>query len=294
MNRLTKWLFINRSVEEIIFSCILVAGIPYFMINEIIDLYTNQSISVFIINVSLLLIIGYLLRLSLKRALKKIHIFAFSLILSIGFVLFWPASTGLAGAGAYVMQSLIIILLLVNTGKATTFFAIGSFVMIYIAGFVDIDYTGKIVYRSQLISFTLNMIVIALIVNIFKSALDRERKRLVFRINKLDRINAEIQEKNEALKKNQEEIKRIQTQLQQIIKDRTEEIEKENERIVNYAFINAHLVRAPLANMLGISQLMKSKDPQFKTLKKRIEKLDGVVRKIGGVLSVENKSRRPA
>ena len=135
MNKLTKWLYINRSVEEIIFSCILIAGIPYFLINEIIDLYTNRSISIFVINASLLLITGYLLRLSLKRSLKRIHIFGFSLILSIGFALFWPSSTGLSGAGAYVLQSLIIILLLVNTGKTTVFFALGSFVMIYIAGF---------------------------------------------------------------------------------------------------------------------------------------------------------------
>ena len=133
------------------------------------------------------------------------------------------------------------------------------------------------------------MVVIALVVNIFKSALDRERRRLVFRINKLNQINAEIKEKNKELKRNQEEIMRIQNHLQQIIKDRTEEIEKENKRIVNYAFINAHLVRAPLANMLGISELMKSKDPQFKVLKKRIKKLDSVVRKISGVLSFENK-----
>lgn len=289
MKKLTKWLYSNRTVEEVIFSCILIAGVPYFLINEIIDLLTNQSVSVFIINFTLLIIIVYLLRLSFKRAITKTHIFVFSLILSIGFALFWPSSTGLSGAGAYVMQTLIIVLLLVNTGRSSAFFALFSLVMIFVAGFAEIDYTGKIVYRSQFISFTLNMLVIALITNIFRIALDRERKKLEFRINKLDQINQEIREKNQALEKNQEEIRRIQTDLQQIIHDRTVEIEKENHRMVEYAFINAHLVRAPLANMLALGELMPSDDPKISTLKKRIEKMDKVVRKIGGVLAVENK-----
>lgn len=289
MNKLIKWLYINRSVEEIIFSCILIAGIPYFLINEIIDLMTNQSLSIFVINSALLISIFYLLRLSIKRKLKNFHIFSFSLMLSTGFAFFWPSSTGLSGAGAYVLQSLIVVLLLMNKGWSSTFFAIYALIMIYIAGFVDIDYTGKIVYRSQLISFTINMLTIALIMNIFRTALDRERRKLIFRVNKLDKINAEISEKNEALERNQVEILRIQTQLQQIIQERTDEIAKENERIVHYAFINAHLVRAPLANMIGLFQLVNSKDPKMRQLKKRIEKLDHVVRKIGGVLSVESK-----
>ena len=289
MKRFIKWLYNNRSVEEIIFSCILVAGIPYFVTNEIIDLTTNRSLIIGIINVSLILTIGYLLRLGFKRKLKKAHIFGFSLMLAVGFAFFWPGSTGLSGAGAYVFQSLIVILLLVNTGKMKTFFAIFLIIMIGIAGFANITYTGKIVYQSQLISFTLNTVVIGLAMNLFKIALDREHKKLVFRINKLGLMNLKVEAKNKELEENRQEIERIQTHLQQIIEERTKEIEIENERMVDYAFINAHLVRAPLANMLGLSDLVDSDDPNFKELKEKIVELDKTVRKIGGVLSVEKK-----
>ncbi|WP_462251964.1 hypothetical protein [Ekhidna sp.] len=287
MKGVLKWLYIDRSVEEIIFSCILIAGIPYFLINEIVDLYTNQNLIIGIINITLLLTVIYLLRLSIKRKLRSYHIFSFSLLLSTAFAFFWPSSTGLEGAGAYVLQTLIVVLLLINRGWSSLFFAVYAVVIIGVAGFADINYTGAIVYKSQLISFTVNMLAIALVMNIFKIALDRERRKLIFRVNKLDKLNAEIAEKNDTLEKNHEEIIRIQTQLQQIIEKRTVEIEKENERIVNYAFINAHLVRAPLSNMLGLLQLMDMKDQEVKKLKDRVERLDQVVRKISGVLTIK-------
>ncbi|NQZ79173.1 MAG: hypothetical protein HRT61_24095, partial [Ekhidna sp.] len=253
------------------------------------DLLTNRSLSVFVINTALLVSIIYLLWLSASRKLRRSHIFGFSFILGFCFALFWPASTGLSGAGAYVLQSLIIVLLLINRGRAKILFAGFALLMIGIAGFADIEYTGRIVYSSQLTSFIMNMIVIALIMNIFKVALDREQSKLLFRIEKLNRINEEISRKNEALEKNQQEIKRIQTDLQQIIEDRTEDIEKENARLIEYAFINAHLVRAPLANMLALGELINSEDSKFKSLKKSIQKLDRIVRRIGGVLSIETK-----
>lgn len=291
MKKLVTRLYVNRSVEEIIFSFILIAGIPYFVLNEIIDLLTNRSLVIGIINSVLIFSIIYLLKLSVKGTLTKTHIFIFCLMLSIGFALFWPASTGLSGAGAYVLQSLIVVLLIVNTGKSRAFFAIFLLIMVLVAGFADIEYAGKIVYRSQLISFIINTIAIALVMNIFKIYLDRERKKLVFKITKLDQINKEIEHQNQVLESNQEEIKRIQTNLQQIIKERTREIEAGNKRLVEYAFINAHLVRAPLANLMGLSELMNSDDPDLMELQKKMEVLDTTIRKIGGILSIDDSER---
>ena len=288
MKKLLNWLYSNRSVEEIIFTFILIAGIPYFVINEVIDLLTNQSWSIGIINTFLILTITYLLIKSIKGSLTKTHIFIFSLLLGLGFALFWPSSTGLSGAGAYVLQTLIVVLLIVNTGKYRIFFAAFLTIMILIAGFADIEYKGKIVYSSQLVSFGINTIVIALVMNLFKVALERERKRLILKINTLNQTNSELKDKNEALRKNQEEILRIQTHLQKIIKNRTREIEEENERIIEYAFINAHLVRAPLANMIGINELMETDRAKSAKLREKMESMDKTVRKIGGILAIDS------
>ncbi len=294
MKNMLREIFADRSVEEIIFSIILLLGIPYFTVNEIIDLLTNQSLIVFTINVFLLITIVYLLRLSLKKKLTGKHIFGFSLILVIAFTLFWPSSTGLSGPGAYVFQSLLVVLLLINSGKSRAFFAIYLLTMILIAGFYDIQYKGKIVYTNQLISFILNTVAIAFVMNVFKTALERERKQMVKRINQLENMNEKLTSHQTSLEKNHMEISRIQTQLQEIIAERTEEIERENQRMIEYAFINAHLVRAPLANLLGLIELKSEENNNFQGMKEKAEKLDSVVRKIGGILSITKNEKTVA
>lgn len=38
--------------------------------------------------------------------------------------------------------------------------------------------------------------------------------------------------------------------------ERTEELEHQNKQLAEYAFINSHLLRAPLASILGITNLL--------------------------------------
>ena len=210
MRNLINSFYHNRSVEEVIFTIILLAGIPYFTINELVDIFTNQNWLIFTINVSLLGLILYLLKLSHERKLRRKHIFGFSLILVISFSLFWPSSTGLSGAGAYVFQSLMVVVLLINSGKAKAFLALLLFALILVAGFVPIQYTGKIVYINQLISFMLNTIIIAFVMNLFKNSLESERNQMVHRIEQLRSANEELASQNVKLEKIPLETARIQ------------------------------------------------------------------------------------
>ena len=286
MRDLIKSFYQNRSVEEVIFTIILLAGIPYFTINELVDIFTNQNWLIFTINVSLLGCILYLLKLSHERKLRRKHIFGFSLLLVISFALFWPSSTGLSGAGAYVFQSLMVVVLLINSGKEKFILALFLLALILVAGYAPIQYAGKIVYINQLVSFVLNTIVIAFIMNLFKNSLESERNQTVRRIDQLKTANEELASQNAKLEKNHVEISRIQTQLQDIISERTQEIEQANKRMIEYAFINAHLVRAPLANLLGLLELKEEDSESYEAIKEKTENLDLVVRKIGGILSV--------
>jgi len=212
--------------------------------------------------------------------------FGFSLLLVISFSLFWPSSTGLSGAGAYVFQSLLVVVLLINSGKEKFFLALFLLALILVAGYAPIQYSGKIVYINQLVSFVLNTIVIAFIMNLFKNSLESERNQTVRRIGQLKTANEELASQNAKLEKNHLEISRIQTQLQDIISERTQEIEQANKRMIEYAFINAHLVRAPLANLLGLLELKEEESESYEAIKEKTENLDLVVRKIGGILSV--------
>ncbi len=66
-------------------------------------------------------------------------------------------------------------------------------------------------------------------------------------------------------------------------------MERQNEKLAEYAFINSHVLRAPLSRMLGLIQLMEMTDKKdlqlIDYLKKSGEELDEVVKKINTTLA---------
>jgi len=77
-------------------------------------------------------------------------------------------------------------------------------------------------------------------------------------------VNKEVQEKNEELEAygeellaSEEELKQINENLNNLVENRTQALIKQNEKIVQHAFINAHKVRSPLARIVGLVNLIK-------------------------------------
>lgn len=87
------------------------------------------------------------------------------------------------------------------------------------------------------------------------------------------------------LKFQSKEISRMNEMLEQRVKERTEELENRNGQLTEYAFINSHLLRSPVAKILGLINLMevdKTTDPRelVGLLKKSCDDLDAIVKKI--------------
>lgn len=69
--------------------------------------------------------------------------------------------------------------------------------------------------------------------------------------------NEEIQAQSEELYSQAEEIRVINENLEEIVKERTKELEKKNMALEEYAFLNAHKLRSPVASILGLINLLK-------------------------------------
>lgn len=99
---------------------------------------------------------------------------------------------------------------------------------------------------------------------------------------------------NNRLKEALGEIKTINETLEHRVKVRTMDLEEKNKRLAEYAFINSHLLRAPLCRLLGLIQLlelsqMPSLEPDLLNyLRHSGEELDAVVKKIN--LAIESGS----
>lgn len=96
----------------------------------------------------------------------------------------------------------------------------------------------------------------------------------------------EIERNNEEIKAQAEEIQGINENLESLVQERTKELERKNKALEEYAFINAHQLRAPVASILGLLNLMKDiplKDHEkdcMDHLQLSAKKLDDVVSSI--------------
>lgn len=69
--------------------------------------------------------------------------------------------------------------------------------------------------------------------------------------------NEEIKAQNQEIQAQGEEIRGINENLESLVHSRTAELEKKNKALEDYAFINAHKLRSPLASILGLINLLK-------------------------------------
>jgi signal transduction histidine kinase len=106
------------------------------------------------------------------------------------------------------------------------------------------------------------------------------------RTMEIQRQNDEIQAQNEEIMAQAEEIKGINENLEMLVHQRTSEIELKNKALEEYAFINAHKLRSPVASILGLVNLISrtNLDSEGKEINKRLQQsadeLDEIVRSI--------------
>lgn len=81
--------------------------------------------------------------------------------------------------------------------------------------------------------------------------------QIVAQNEKLSTQTEELVKNNHLLRRSQEEVSFMNANLEYLIKQRTELIKSQHEKLIEYTYYNAHKVRGPLARILGILELMK-------------------------------------
>jgi tetratricopeptide (TPR) repeat protein len=103
---------------------------------------------------------------------------------------------------------------------------------------------------------------------------------------KLVALNNEIEAQAEELRQANEEINAINENLEEILAKRTKVIIEQNERLKQFAFVNAHKIRGPVATILGLINIIeitnddKTKEELLKHLHTSSLKLDMVIREV--------------
>ena len=99
-----------------------------------------------------------------------------------------------------------------------------------------------------------------------------------------------LAEKNTSIETLNQEITGINQNLEKLVADRTAALKEQNDRLEEYAFINAHKLRAPVASIMGLIYLLQKEVPAgdekklIGYLKKSSDELDQVIRSISDTL----------
>lgn len=139
-------------------------------------------------------------------------------------------------------------------------------------------------------TFVIIVLILVVIISLYIYKNLRVKQRLNFELKeKQDEIlqqSEELKAQAEELHAYNEKITSINDKLEEMVHERTSEIKKQNERLMEYAYFNAHNLRGPVARILGLIYLLDKDFPEDgysdykKMLKEAGEELDEVVREI--------------
>jgi hypothetical protein len=207
-------------------------------------------------------------------------------------IYFWTAFGGLSGTVPMIMY--VYVSLIISTLHG---YPLVIMLILYSSAFILLSFfphlTGFPVYdetKVERIQLAIDFFVIALIITTFliylKDRLITYRARITHRHHQLQHLAATLQEQNDELRHSQEETLSINENLENIVDERIKGIEEKNKQLAEYAFINAHLLRAPICRMLGIITLMEieSPDVDLSAVKEKALHVDKIIRRINDTL----------
>jgi signal transduction histidine kinase len=114
--------------------------------------------------------------------------------------------------------------------------------------------------QSFIISAISLLLVVTVVLGFVLYRYYRNKKQSAYNLEKLNREiyekHEEILAQSEELTQANEEIKRMNESLEAEVTLRSQKIEEQNKKLIDYAYFNAHNVRGPLARILGLTFLM--------------------------------------
>jgi tetratricopeptide (TPR) repeat protein len=128
--------------------------------------------------------------------------------------------------------------------------------------------------RITLAAITIGFLLSAILIFL----LYRQRKKIILQ-------KEAIETQAVVLLKLNDELKELNKNLERRIDERTSQLTVQNQRLAEYTFINAHKLRAPVASILGLINLIQQVSPDEKEaiyvhLKTCGEQLDSIIREV--------------
>jgi tetratricopeptide (TPR) repeat protein len=136
-----------------------------------------------------------------------------------------------------------------------------------------------------------NIIIIAIGAGLFLASILlilvlKQRKKILLVNTQLNERTQQVQTQAEALTKLNGELQHLNKNLENLVRERTEQVMLQNQRLAEFTFVNAHKLRSPVASILGLLNLFpyatnEEREEIFNHLKTSGENLDKIIRELG-------------
>ena len=116
--------------------------------------------------------------------------------------------------------------------------------------------------------------------------LSRQNEEINLKQQEIINVNASLQESQEQLFKANEELQRLNANLETTVRERTSALEKSNVELDTFLYQSSHALRRPIVSIMGLVQVVRleSKQSQIDLIRDKIEdtakKMDVMLRKL--------------
>lgn len=244
----------------------------------------------------LITVIVFIWILRFKLYFKQlISIYCLVVVLTYGY--FWQIYGGYQGPFGYIYFAFVPLFITLLSSQCRLLFAT-IFCGFIIAMTLRQEFSGIPVVIDQLQSsaylelcYIVSSMIMGLILLFLKNNYAASREMLVKENEHLSSLNRKVKERQSVLTQQKSEIKIMKKQLEQLVQEQTSKLETKNRQLQQYAYENAHLVRKPISNILGLLNVMEMErhteyfDPQtIRRVRENAENLDEITRRINSLL----------
>jgi len=280
----------NQEIGRSVLRYGLWLAIAYQLYASVASTFTLGLELTTILNFVFLFSFFTLLRLLTRSADFQPIALTYQILCMIGFTYFWLNFGGMKGSVPYFLCVFIASVIIINRGvylvaALLLYFGIfGSLIFLpeyfTVTEFDDIP-AGRI---TRDLDYIIIMIILIAFFIYLKSQFLHYKAQVIRRHHELQKLASTVYDQNQKLEQQQREIRMINDNLEQIISEHTREIEHKHEELSEYAFINAHMLRAPLCRVVGLANLIEMENRNhardMKTIREISAEIDSIICKI--------------
>ncbi|PIB34545.1 hypothetical protein BFP72_03525 [Reichenbachiella sp. 5M10] len=241
--------------DDTYYGFLLWGSVLFFLIRSIWSIVEGESIDVMMVYSVVFMVSTISLMMYYSRVLKVYSYHLYAGMSLVAFGLLWQLHDGVNGAYSYLFFTLIAIYAVILPGKSKMIYGVVLSLECLVLSEFSVP-TPEQVDEGVVISYVINMVLIAVTVIYLKRFYDQRRTLYYQHNSELDQVNETVLARRMKLLHQRNEIEVIKRDLQQTVEKNTVDLKRKNAELSRIAYSNAHHLRAPLTNILAIVDLM--------------------------------------